>query len=68
MSLHLVLDHEDLVNLVRGVSPPYAVFNHPLVKSHFEYRDHPQSEHWHGLDKLSDVHLWTLYLVCKQGK
>ena len=68
MSLCLTLQHSDLVCLVRGCSPPFKLMDHPLVKPYFQYYDHPQREEWHGLEKLSDVQLWTLYLVCKPRK
>lgn len=63
MTLQLRLEKRDLINLVRGTSPPYAVFNHPLVKPHFTYCDHPQHEEWRGLERLSEVELWALYMV-----
>jgi hypothetical protein len=65
MTLHLVLTRRDLVNLLRGTSPSYEAMRHSLVKSHFEYCDHPQSQRWSGLEKMTEVELWTLYLVCE---
>ena len=64
MSLCLTLRHEDLRCLVRGCTVPYEVMNHPLVKPHFIYCDHPQSQSWRGLKDLTEAQLWTLYLVC----
>ena len=64
MSLRLTLTHSDLMNLVRGCSVSYEVMNHPLVKPHFIYCDHPQSQRWHGLKDLTEAQLWTLYLIC----
>ena len=65
MTLHVVLTRRDLVNLLRGCSPSYEVMSHPLVKSHFEYCDHPQQQRWNGLEKMTEAELWTLYLVCE---
>lgn len=63
MNLRLTFDHRDLMNLVRGCSPAYALMEHPLIKPFFRYYDHPQHQEWHGLEKLSEAQLWTMYLV-----
>ena len=63
--MHLMLTHRDLMNLVRGTSPSFEAMDYPLVKSHFEYCDHPQRQWWNNLEKLSEAELWTLYLVCE---
>jgi hypothetical protein len=60
----LMLTRKDLVNLVRGCSPPVEVFDHPLVKPHYEYCDHPQRQYWTGLEQMTEAELWTLYLIC----
>ena len=65
MDLHLRLTRKDLINMVRGCSPSYAVMEHPLVKPYFRYYDHPQHQEWRGLEKLSEVELWTMYLICE---
>ena len=52
--MRLMLTHRDLMNLVRGTSPSFEAMDYPLVKSHFEYCDHPQRQWWNNLEKLSE--------------
>lgn len=61
----LNLTRADLLNLIRGCRPSYEAMAHPLVKPFFRYYDHPQHEEWVDLDRLTDVQLWTMYLICE---
>lgn len=66
--LTLRLAKRDLMALVRGSSPSYAAMVHPLVRPHYAYHDHPQSEEWCDLEKLTEAELWTLYLVVRNDQ
>jgi len=61
--LRLTLDRRDLTNLVRGCSVPFEKMNHPLVAPYLNYYDQACRQVWHGLEKLSEAQLWTIYLV-----
>jgi hypothetical protein len=63
MALRLTLDRRDLMNLVRGCSVPFEKMSHPLVAPYLDYYDQTCRQAWHGFEKLSEVELWTIYLV-----
>jgi hypothetical protein len=67
MTLTLELSRRDLMAMVRGTSPSFKAMDHPLVKPHFEYCDHPQRERWRSLERLTEAELWTLYLIACDG-
>lgn len=65
----VVLDREGLMCLVKGSSPDYSVFSHPLlIAAGHSYSDQYGRMDWHGLDKLTDSQLWELYLICRKRK
>ncbi len=62
------LDHPALVSLVKGTSPHYDVFNHPLVKQGGSYIGgfHDRWD-WdtYALKRMTAQQLWELYQICK---
>ena len=63
------LSREDLLNMVKGTSPYYNAFEHPLVKKSGSYcGGFVEKWSWNGgLDKLTDRELLKLYKVCKES-
>lgn len=62
------LDKTDLVNLVRGINPPYEVFEVSLVKQCGSYTG-GFNDRWdwrtYDLEKLTESQLVELYKICK---
>lgn len=56
---------KDLICLVRGSSPGYNKFDHPLlIKAGHSYSDAYGRTSWDRLDKLTDEELYQLYKIC----
>lgn len=64
------LDKKDLAALVRGTTPNYNLFEHPLVKMSGYYTGgHHDKWTWNSSfeDKLTEDGLWELYCLCKHS-
>lgn len=63
------LDREDLLNLVKGTSPYYNVFENPLVKRCGSWTGgFVDKWSWNsGLNSLTDAELMKLYKTCKDS-
>jgi len=66
--LNLQLDRRDLISLVKGTSPSYRIFSHPLLeKAGHRHRDAYGTNNWYNLKDLSDSELFELYQILKQS-
>jgi len=66
--MNVDLTREDIKSLVKGTSPYYNVFSHPLVmKAGHIFSDQNSSTSWSGLDALTDLELMQLYKICKES-
>lgn len=62
------LTREDLKSLVRGTSPYYSAFDHPLVKkAGHRFAEQYSRTSWDKLDDLTDQELMNLYNICKDS-
>lgn len=62
------LDRKGLESLVNGSNPYYSEFENPLVrKAGYDYSDQYGKTTWRSLDKLNDLELFKLYLVCRNS-
>ena len=61
------LTHKDLVNLAKGCTPNYSLFEHPIVKQCGSYTG-GMHDRWdwntYSLSQLTEGQLWELYTVC----
>lgn len=64
------LDKKDLANLVRGVSPYYDLFDHPLITKCGSWVG-GMHDHWRWYyafeDKLTEEELYEVYFLCKNS-
>jgi hypothetical protein len=66
--LKLELDRKGLETLVKGSYPAYDAFDHKLVnKAGHSYTDFNGKTHWDSLEKLTELELYFLYLVCRRS-
>ena len=68
--MQINLEKKDLINLVKGITPYYNVFNEPLVKQCGSYYGgHDISWEWDyfKLKNLSEKALYDLYKICKNS-
>jgi hypothetical protein len=66
--LKLELDRKGLETLVKGSYPYYDAFDHKLVnKAGHSYTDFNGKTHWDSLEKLTELELYFLYLVCRKS-
>ena len=62
------IDKRGLYSLVKGTSPNYSEFDNPLVKkAGHEYSDQYGKTNWYNLDKLTDMELYRLYIICRDS-
>lgn len=65
------LDKEDLISLVKGITPPYSLFEHPLVKECGSYTGgfvDRWTWHHYKLKELNEQTLYNLYQLLKNNK
>ncbi len=66
MSMMVVLEHEDLVNLVCGTHPNYDLFSELNM-----YGDYSETRGWvwkkYSLKSVSDDELWEMYYKIKKS-
>lgn len=64
------LDKSDLACLVKGKTPPYSVYDHPIVKKSGKHIG-GMSDRWdwnYGFEKdLSESELYELHIICKRN-
>lgn len=59
------LDRKGLESLIRGLSPDYDKFEHPLlIKAGFSYSDQYGRVSWDKISKMTDEELYQIYLIC----
>lgn len=64
------LTRNDLISLIKGTSPPYSVFEHPIVKKNGSYvGGHVDKWTWNNQlgDNLTEGELWDLYKICRDS-
>lgn len=65
------LDKHDLISLVKGIDPPYSLFEHPLVKECGSYSG-GFSDRWtwhtYKLKELTEETLYNLYSLIKSNR
>jgi hypothetical protein len=67
--MHVELHREDLVRLLRGISPVYELTETPMVKPYGRFvGGHVDEWRWdvHLLQNLSEKELYDIYMQCKQ--
>jgi len=68
--MKIEISKEQLADMVKGTSPYYYVFDHPLVKKSGRYIGgfHDKWEWNYGFhNDLTKEELWELYNVCKNS-
>ena len=66
--MKIELTTKELQSMVKGRSPYYDEFNHPLVKkAGHSYCEPYGSTSWSNLDNLTDEELYELYLINKNS-
>ena len=62
------LKRPELEAMVKGSSPNYSQFNHPVViKAGHSYSDQYGHTTWNSLDKLTNGELLLLYVICRDS-
>ena len=62
------LDRHGLEALVKGSSPYYSVFDHPLIRKYGGYTSGFHDKwSWSGLSGASDDELVAIYFICKKS-
>ena len=63
------LEKEDLINLVKGVSPYFTAMNEPYIKGMGNYDDYRSSWKWDktALEQLDESDLLLIYYICKNS-
>jgi hypothetical protein len=66
--MNIELDRKGLEILVKGSTPYYTQFNHPLVvKAGHHYAEQYGNTTWSNLESLKDEELYKLYLICRNS-
>jgi len=64
------LDREDLLYLLKGISPNYSAMEHPMIKRYGSLTGFP-NERWQwsipALAGVEDETLWRMYITCKES-
>ena len=63
------LKKEDLIKLVKGVSPYFTAMNEPYIKGMGNYDDYRSSWKWDetALKQLDENDLLIIYYICKNS-
>lgn len=68
--MHLELDKDDLVSLVKGTSPYYTAMDHPLIQRYGHHSGgHLDSWTWvtNSLRGCTEEQLLEIYKICKSS-
>lgn len=67
--MKIAVTTEDLVNMVKGVSPDYDLFENEIVKRCGNYNGSYGTWSWNEdeLLKLSEEQLYGLYVLCRDS-
>lgn len=63
------LDKEDIMAMVRGVTPSYDAIAHPVIqKAGKMWGGHSETWEWGDLSTFSEEELMWIYSLCKQSR
>lgn len=61
------LTKDDLVSLIKGISPPYSLFKHPIIEKYSSYIGGQRTWNYQLEYDLNEDELWELYKICRDS-